>query len=152
MNEWQFLAAVAVPIFGFLGALGQRERTPGQFRRLREAAAALKELPPESDAHAALSELVATQARSLVARESRKLNVTNLILSFIVAGFAAWATYGLSVWCIGTWGSPVGAVALTVSIIVGLILMLFVGASFGTIYNPPAPDRKSRKKNQDDPA
>ncbi|WP_136025447.1 MULTISPECIES: hypothetical protein [unclassified Microbacterium] len=136
MNEWQFLAAVAVPVFGFLGALGQRERTPGQFRRLREAAAALKDLPPGTEAHAAISELVAAQARSMTAREARTLNVTNLILSMILGGFAAWATYGLSVWCISTWATPWGWVSLTVSIVIGLALMLFVGAAFGTIYNP----------------
>lgn len=146
MNEWQFLAALAVPLFGFLGALGQRERTPGQFRRLREAAAALKDLPVESEAHQALSELVATQARAMIDRESRRLNATNLILSLILAAFAGWATYGLTLWTIGTSATSLSWLSLSVSIVLGLALMLVVGAAFGTIYNPPAIPKAGRKK------
>lgn len=102
----------------------------------------MKDLAPESDAHTALSELVTVQARSMIARESRQLNITNVVLSSVLAGFAGWATYGLTLWCISTWTTPFGWVALTVSIIVGLVLMLVVGAAFGTIYNPKAEPRK----------
>lgn len=147
MNQWQFLAALAVPLFGFLGAIGQRERTPGQLRRLREAATALKDLPSDSEAHKALEELVRVQARAMVARESRRLNVTNLILSLILAGFAGWGTYGLTLWCFATWATPFGWLALTVSIALGLLLMLVVGAAFGTIYNPPAPPRGKKTQS-----
>ncbi|MFS2281378.1 hypothetical protein V2S04_11220 [Microbacterium sp. OR21] len=141
MNQWQFLAALAVPLFGLLGALGQRERTPAQLRRLREASAALKDVPAESDAYNALSELVAVQARAIMVRESRRLNVTNLVLTLILAAFAGSATYGLSVWCISVWGTGWAWVALPVSVLIALALMLVVGAAFGTIYNPPKGDQ-----------
>lgn len=135
MNEWQFLAAALVPVFGFLGALAQRERTPGQFRRMREAAAALKDLDPSNEAHAALSHLVAVQAAAIAEREARKLNVTNLVMSIIVSAFAGWGAYGLSVWAVGAWGTAWGGAVVPLAIVIGLVLALFVGASFSTLYN-----------------
>lgn len=81
----------------------------------------------------------------MIARESRRLNVTNLILSLILAAFAGWATYGLTLWTIGWSTTSLGWLALSVSIVLGLGLMLVVGAAFGTIYNPPAVPKAGRK-------
>lgn len=147
MNEWQFLAALAVPIFGLLGALGQKERTPGQLRRLRESSTALKDIPADSEAYAALSELVAVQARAIIARESRALNVTNLILTLILAAFAGGSTYGLSVWCVSVWGTGWAWVVLPLSVLIALAFMLLVGAAFGTIYTPPKADQDSESES-----
>ena len=145
MNEWQFLAALAVPIIGFLGAVAQRERTPAQVKRLREAVSALKELPVRSEAHEAVSALVVQQAQNLTERESRRLNVTNLIMSIILGVVVGFVSYLLIIGSVAAWPMPWGWVVVTVSAIVGLMLMLFVGAAFGTIFNPPGSAREKRR-------
>ncbi|MBN9158731.1 hypothetical protein [Microbacterium sp.] len=122
MNEWQFLAALAVPVVGLAGALFQKERTPGVLRRLRETATALKDLPADSEAANALQGLIVTQARLLQEREQRRLNTPNLVLAVLLALIAAVVTYFLSVWVIGQWSSPWGWVTLTASITIALFL------------------------------
>jgi fatty acid desaturase len=137
VNEWQFLAALAVPVIGLTGALFQKERTPGVLRRMKESATALKDLPPESDASKALQALIVTQAGLLQEREQRRVNRPNLILAVILALLAAVVTYFLSVWTIGAWTTPWGWIPMAVSVAVGLFLILLVGAGFSNIYQEP---------------
>lgn len=147
MDQWQFLAALAVPVVGVAGALFQKERTPGLLRRLRESSNALKEVPATSEAFKALDSLVVVQATAMARRESRRINPANLILALILSGIAGLSTYWLTFWCISVWGSPIGWLALVVSIIVGVFLMMLVGVGFTTIYNEPSSRRRDNVRD-----
>lgn len=137
---WQLVAALAVPVLGFFGALLTSNRDPGEYRRLKHAADALGSVPAGSAAFASLEKLVVVQADSLRDRESarskRKLNVANLVFSIILAIGGAVGAFFLWSWSASAWGSAAGWVATPASIIGGLMIALLVGGAFATIYNP----------------
>jgi hypothetical protein len=139
---WQIVAAFAVPVLGFLGALLTSNRDPGEYRRLKHAAEALATAPPSSSASTALDELVTAQANSLrnreVARSGRNLNVFNLVLSIVFAAIGAVSAFWLWNWSASVWGTPLAWLVTPLCVVLGLLVALFVGAAFSTIYNPPA--------------
>lgn len=143
--DGQLITALAVPIVGVLGSLLTTTREPAAYRRLKHAAEALAAVPAESEPSKILGALVVTQAEHLQklekARAARELNVANLLLSIIFAGFGAFVGFWLWNWTMSAWGTPWGGVVIVVSTLAGLLIALFIAASFATIYNP----RSSRR-------
>lgn len=141
---WQAAAAVAVPALGLMGGLLSRDRAPGMYRKLRHATAAIRDLPADAqEARGALEGVIVQQATAIRDREAhaltRRLNVTNVVLSVILTLFVAALMLPLISWVTSVWGT--GFIWLVGP--AGVILMLFgallVGAAWATIFSPPKP-------------
>jgi hypothetical protein len=143
---WQAIAAIVIPVLGVIGGVIQSERGFGLNRRLKEHAALADLLASNPRAKAAIDELVALEAESLLSKQSarttHKLNGANLSLAIFLALASGVVIYLLWNWTATWWGLSTGWIPLTVMIVVGLGLLLVTAAGFSIIYAP-----KTTKKN-----
>lgn len=147
--DWQIAAALAVPVLGFFGAVVSSNREPGAYRRLKHSVEALAAVQKDSEAYDVLENLVVAQATQLQRREAakaeRKLNKTNLTLSIVLSVVGAIGGFWLWSWSAAVWDSWAAWLVVPFSVVLGLIIVVFVAAAFGTLFNPPAPSKLTKK-------
>jgi hypothetical protein len=143
IRMWAAIAAIAAPIISAVLALLQSRVGGGPNRHLKDHAALLVTLPEKSDSRAAIEKLVVVEAESLLhrqrLRDSRQLNVVNLVLSLILAVVSGIAIYVLVLWAQAWWGTALVWIPLVILALGGLFLLLLTGAAFTTLYTPAKP-------------
>ncbi|BDZ54166.1 hypothetical protein [Agromyces marinus] len=149
-SGWLVAIAVAVipALFGVVGNMISREaRTPRDIRNLGHLADSLSKAPVGSEAHDALSALVAEYARRVHPGliQPRKLNKTNVALTVFIILVSGAAILGLFNWIVATNGTGWSVLAIVVTVLIGLFLFLLNIAAVTTWYNEPSA-RKSADK------
>lgn len=138
IEGWQVVAAIAVPVLGFLGALAARERDPALYRKLRNASTALKDVNPSSDAYKSLDLLVAQQAAQIREREeangNREFKPISLVLTLLVTVLVAGGLIFLVTWVTQTWGTGWAALSVPALIIGAFFGLLLIMAAVTTVY------------------
>jgi len=146
---WQAITAVAVPMLGIIASLFRREPSTRLSKKIAhhiELATSLKDLPAP---FAHMSELIAAEVKELARQEKghlgRVLNKASLTLAIILAVLSGAGVYLLWNWITATRESPFLWVSISVSIIVGIALLVVTGAGFSTIYNSADSSKETRE-------
>jgi Na+-transporting methylmalonyl-CoA/oxaloacetate decarboxylase gamma subunit len=143
----QIATSILVPVLGFLGALANRERMPGLYRKLKHSTSALKDLPAEAaNARQALERVVIAQAVAIQAREAtsltRRLNFSNLTLTIVVSLLIGAGIWGLFNWVAATIGTGWEWLSILTTVVSAVVGLIIVAASFSTLFNPPSEPKK----------
>jgi len=140
---WQTITAIGVPIItAVIAALAGGGF--GLQRRVKNHAELLKVLEG-TRAKAKLEDLLVVEIEALVTRAKsralKKLNGVNVTMAVLMTGGISLGFYWLFNWIVAWSGQPYMWVAIVISALAGLLGLLIIGASWGTIYNETAPPK-----------
>ncbi len=128
----------------FIKYLNERNMSGKGIKKMRGYAEIYAILPDGTDAKTDLANLIVKEAKQILLRTDRKINIANILLVLFIASLGGWLSYMLASWAISSNQLVVQVLAWVLFAVVAFFALGISIAGLASIYEKPNKGTKAK--------